>query len=86
MPPAARLTLSLVSRSATSYGDTGRFPETLEELVEKKYLRALPIDPITESSTTWQVVPAPEGYKGAVYDLHSGAQGTDRDGGKYADW
>ena len=68
------------------YGDNGRYPETLEELVEKKYLRALPVDPITESAATWQLVPVPEGYKGTVYDVHSGAQGMDRDGKKYADW
>ena len=68
------------------YGDTGRYPETLEELVEKKYLRGLPVDPITESTATWQLVPVPEGYKGAVYDLHSGAQGSDREGKKYAEW
>ena len=68
------------------YGDTGRYPETLDELVEKKYLRGLPVDPITESTATWQLVPVPEGYKGAVYDLHSGAQGSDREGKKYAEW
>jgi general secretion pathway protein G len=68
------------------YGDNGRYPETLEELVEKKYLRSLPVDPITESSTTWQLVPVPDGYKGAVYDIHSGATGEGRDGRKYAEW
>ncbi|MES3001260.1 MAG: prepilin-type N-terminal cleavage/methylation domain-containing protein [Pseudomonadota bacterium] len=68
------------------YGDNGRYPETLEELVEKKYLRGLPVDPITESTGTWQLVPVPEGYKGAVYDLRSGAQGADREGKKYAEW
>ena len=68
------------------YGDNGRYPETLEELVEKKYLRALPVDPITESVATWQLVPVPDGYKGTVYDLRSGAPGSDRDGKKYADW
>ena len=68
------------------YGDTGRYPETLEELVERKYLRALPIDPMTESTATWQVVPVPEGYKGVVYDIRSGSAGEARDGKKYADW
>jgi general secretion pathway protein G len=68
------------------YGDNGRYPETLEELVEKKYLRGLPVDPITESTATWQLVPVPDGYKGAVYDLHSGAQGANREGKKYAQW
>jgi general secretion pathway protein G len=68
------------------YGDNGRYPETLEELVEKKYLRALPVDPITDSATTWQLVPVPDGYKGTVYDIRSGATGTARDGRNYADW
>ena len=68
------------------YGDNGRFPDTLEELVSRKYLRALPIDPMTDSPTTWQLVPVPEGYKGMVYDIHSGAAGTAQDGRKYADW
>jgi general secretion pathway protein G len=68
------------------HADNERYPETLEELVEKKYLRSMPMDPFTESSATWQLVPAPEGYKGAVYDLHSGSQGTDRHGSKHADW
>lgn len=68
------------------YGDNGRYPETLTELVERRYLRALPVDPITESPLTWQLVRVPEGYKGAVYDLHSGAPGRARDGSSYADW
>ena len=68
------------------YGDNGRYPETLEELVEKKYLRSLPMDPLTESQGTWQLLPVPDGYKGTVYDLRSGAPGTSRDGRKYADW
>ena len=38
------------------YGDTGRFPDSLEQLVEKKYLRAVPIDPITEQNDSWVIV------------------------------
>ncbi len=68
------------------YADSGRYPETLDELVEKRYLRALPVDPLTESSATWQLVPVPEGYKGAIYDIHSGSQATGSDGKKYAEW
>jgi general secretion pathway protein G len=68
------------------YGDTGRYPDTLEQLVEKKYLRAAPIDPITESSTTWILVPPEDGSKGGVADLKSGAPGNDRHGKPYADW
>ena len=68
------------------YGDNGRYPETLDELVEKKYLRSLPVDPLTESARSWEIVPVPEGYKGAVYDIRSGARGAAGDGRKYADW
>ncbi len=62
------------------YGDVGRYPESLEELVEKHYLTAVPLDPITESSTTWQVTSPPAGYDGNVYDIHSGAPGVARHG------
>ena len=68
------------------YGDNGRYPETLAELVEKKYLRSLPVDPITESTATWQLVPVPVGYEGAVYDIHSGSTNAAQDGKRYADW
>ena len=68
------------------YADLGRYPESLDELVEKKYLRALPFDPITESKTTWQLVGVPSDYKGVVYDIKSGATKTARDGKPYAEW
>ncbi len=62
------------------YGDTGRYPETLEELVEKRYLRSMPVDPVTDSTTTWIIVPPEEQFKGDVYDIKSGAQGNNHDG------
>lgn len=72
------------------YGDNGRYPDSLEALVSKKYLRALPYDPITDSNSSWIIVPpavADKGAdKGAVYDLKSGSTATARDGSKYEDW
>ena len=68
------------------YGDLGRYPESLDELVEKKYLRSLPFDPITEANDTWLIINAPTGYKGSVYDLKSGAFGKSRSGQDYAQW
>lgn len=62
------------------YGDTGRYPESLDELVEKKYLRALPVDPITESATSWVIVPPDDTAKGNVYSIKSAAPGNRRDG------
>lgn len=67
------------------YGDLGRYPESLEELVDKHYLRSLPFDPITDSATTWHIVPPDEPFPGKVYDIKSGAPGTDRDGQPYED-
>ncbi len=68
------------------YGDTGRYPDSLEQLVEKKYLRALPVDPLTESATGWIVVPPDDTATGGVYNIRSGAPGADRTGKSYADW
>jgi general secretion pathway protein G len=68
------------------YSDTGRYPDSLDQLVEKKYLRGLPVDPVTDSSSTWIVVPPEDGAKGAVYSIKSGAPGNDRSGKPYLDW
>lgn len=68
------------------YGDTGQYPDQLEDLTAKKYLRAIPRDPITESDTTWVVIPPTNGVKGAVYDVKSGATGNGLDGTAYSEW
>lgn len=68
------------------YGDNGKYPDTLDQLVSKKYLRSLPLDPITDSSTTWVIVPPDVPEKGEVFDLKSGAAGNARDGTEYKDW
>ncbi len=67
--------------------DRGRYPATLEELAEKRYLRRVPPDPITDSATTWIVVPPPEGEtQDGVYDVRSGAPGASLDGEAYESW
>ena len=68
------------------HSDTGRYPESLEQLVEKKYLRELPMDPILESREGWIVEPPPEGEQGAVGNVRSGAPGNGRKGTPYAQW
>lgn len=60
--------------------DKGRYPDTLQELVDTRYLRALPRDPLTESTTTWVLVAPPAEQKGLVYDIKSAAPGSGRDG------
>jgi general secretion pathway protein G len=73
------------------FADNGKYPESLPELVDKRYLRTLPLDPITESATTWTIVPAPESVakaevRGEVYDVRSGAEGIASDGRPYAEF
>jgi len=69
------------------YGDNGRYPDSLDQLVEKRYLRTLPLDPITESTQTWTIqAPQQAEIGGVVSDLHSGAPGTASDGSRYSDW
>ena len=81
------------------YADHGNYPAGLEALVEKGYLRAIPVDPITKSADTWQVVleeidpdlqPAetdlPEGGQPGVVDVHSGSPAMALDGTPYSQW
>ncbi|MGC4082070.1 MAG: prepilin-type N-terminal cleavage/methylation domain-containing protein [Vicinamibacterales bacterium] len=73
------------------YADKNQYPPTLDDLVTAGYIRALPKDPITNSTTTWQSVPAepdpsnPSVMPG-VYDVKSGAEQTAMDGTRYSDW
>ena len=68
------------------YADKGKYPETLDSLAADKYLRKIPLDPITESATTWVPVPPEDPLKGGVYDVKSGAQGKATDGTEFAAW
>ena len=65
------------------YADKGRYPDTLDELVTQKYLRAVPLDPITESALTWVPIPAKDADSQGIADVKSGAQGLAKDGRAY---
>ncbi len=67
--------------------DKGRYPESLDELVDAHYLRAVPVDPLTGNATSWVIVtPADASAKGKVYDVRSGMAGRGSDGRLLADW
>lgn len=68
------------------YGDNGKYPDSLDELVTRKYLRAIPQDPITESAATWVTVPPDDPDQGMVYDVKSGASMMALDGTHYEQW
>ena len=68
------------------HADRGRYPETLESLATDKYLRKVPLDPLTDSAATWIVVPPEDRDKGGVYDVRSGAPGAGLDGSAFLQW
>ncbi len=73
------------------YADRNQYPSTLEDLVSSGYLRALPKDPITNSTSTWQTVqadpdPNNPSVQPGVYDVKSGSELSGLDGSRHADW
>lgn len=69
------------------HADRGRYPESLQELVDKSYLRSLPLDPITDSTETWVLMsPRDSATATGLADLKSGAEGNSRTGPAYADF
>jgi general secretion pathway protein G len=68
------------------YSDKGRYPESLDALAADRYLRQVPLDPVTESAGTWQIVQPADPQRGGIYDVRSGAPGKARDGTDYAQW
>ena len=73
------------------FADKGKYPESLQALVEDGYIRKIPLDPFTNTDQTWSVEHAeasdedPNGG-GGVIDVHSGADGTALDGSRYSEW
>ena len=74
------------------YADKGQWPSTIDALVSDGYMRKVPEDPFTKSSSSWQTVPAepdpnnPTAEAG-VYDIKSGSDATALDGTtRYSEW
>ena len=69
--------------------DKGKYPDSLQQLVDEGYLRKMPVDPITERSDTWQEIPEPVADNAdpntqvGIWDVKSGAQGVALDGTPY---
>lgn len=66
------------------YADHGKYPDYLGELVEKKYLRALPVDPFTGSGDRWVEVSSDD--EDGVYDVKSASTETGANGIAYNEW
>jgi general secretion pathway protein G len=68
------------------YGDTGKYPETLAALVERRYLRSIPVDPIAGAADKWIIVNAEGPDDTGIKDVKSGAEGTGENGAPYVAW
>ena len=68
------------------YSDTGKYPLSLNQLVEEKYIRAIPIDPMTESSQTWIEVPPSDPEIEGMYDVRSSSDRQALNGSFYDKW
>jgi len=73
------------------FADNAKYPESLEELVEAKYLRDIPRDPFTGETDTWETVPPEpaldgELAEGGVFDVHSGSDVVGQNGIPYMEW
>lgn len=73
------------------YADKNKYPGSLEELVSEKYLRAVPVDPFTQSTDSWQTTtsepdPGNPSLESGISNVKSGSEQTALDGSRYADW
>ena len=68
------------------YQDNGKWPVALEDLVKNRYLREIPLDPVTREAGTWVPVRPASGGESGIRDVRSGAQGVPRDGTRYEEW
>jgi general secretion pathway protein G len=68
------------------YGDLGQYPDALAALVDKHYIRSVPVDPFTKSAETWLVVQSEDPDHPGVRDLHSGSPDSAADGSPFVSW
>ena len=73
------------------YADKNAYPASLDALVSDKYLRAIPVDPFTNSADTWQTTlsesdPSNPSAQPGIYNVKSGSDRTAIDGTMYSDW
>ncbi|HUO94930.1 MAG TPA: prepilin-type N-terminal cleavage/methylation domain-containing protein [Steroidobacteraceae bacterium] len=68
------------------YGDTGKYPTVLADLVDRHYLRGIPVDPIARTADKWLVIHAEDPEDTGIKDVKSGAEGVALDGTAYVTW
>ena len=68
------------------YADLNLYPEKLTDLVDKHYIRSVPVDPFTRLADTWTLVPSEDPDHAGIRDIHSGAPDKALDGTPFAEW
>ena len=68
------------------YADLNEYPDVLAALVDKRYVRSLPVDPFTKAADTWTIVASEDPDHVGIRDIHSGAEGNGADGTALASW
>jgi general secretion pathway protein G len=71
--------------------DKQKAPQTLQDLVQEGYLRAVPIDPMTGSNQSWKVemedaLRSVNQTEPGIFDIHSGSDKKSLEGTPYAEW
>jgi general secretion pathway protein G len=85
-----RTSLNVMRDAIDKYlGDRGRYPESLDQLVQRGYIRQIPQDPVTGRNDSWQMLPPPPDSNvpgGGMADVRSGATGKGQDGTPFNAW
>ena len=68
------------------FGDLGQYPDSIGALVERKYIKAVPIDPITATAESWTMVVSEDPDHPGIRDIHSGSDQQALDGTQYREW
>ena len=71
------------------YADNSGYPVELDLLVQKRYLRKIPTDPITDRRDSWVLVRTDDDSQGkgsGIIDVHSGSDEKDGNGAPYKEW
>jgi general secretion pathway protein G len=71
--------------------DKQKAPQSLEDLVQEGYLRAVPMDPITGSQESWRVImedamTAVNQTESGIFDVRSGSEKISLEGTPYSEW
>ena len=68
------------------FGDKGNYPGDLEDLASERYIRKIPIDPITKTADSRIVVLSRDSESSGIVDIRSGSNAIDSSGTPYSEW